>query len=327
MLKEKIKKPETITGFTVKYSVSLFLGWIFAGLFVGLVVTLVGMLVTGDYSVLANEGGAIYAGLISSLIVFGALYLSFTHAAGRNLRKHYNNHLWVRILAIVYASGLGIAAISFLVTLITPLVNAGVGVVDISDKAVLSQIISSAVAFVLLAKMIGYALQVPKWCGRNLYVWCLLILSAATVALFMIFPASFVRDATKDQKIIDDLTKISRAIGRYSDANRKLPASLGALGEAKLNRDIDKYDYELVSQVSLGSATGKYQLCSDDFLVDTKSSDYWNNYNADELQIHTTGYNCFDMSEYVYVSTGTNVNTENDNAIVGPNGTINYFED
>ncbi|MDR1196989.1 MAG: hypothetical protein LBL08_01825 [Candidatus Nomurabacteria bacterium] len=326
MSKEKIKKPETITGFTVKYCISLFLGWVFAGLLIGLVVALVSMLVTGDYSSLANSGGVVYAGLISSLIVFGGIYLGFANAAGRNLRKYYTDHLWVRVLAITYASGLAIAAISFLVALITPLVNAGVGIVDISDKVVLAQIVSSAVAFVILAKMIGYVLQFPKWCGRKLYIWCLTIISVAVIALFMIFPSSFARSAAKDQNIINDLSKISKAINRYADSNGNLPANLKTLGDGKLNRDISKYGYKIISEAEVGNSNATYQLCSDDFLTDTKTSGYWNGRSSDELQVHSEGYNCFDLSTYIYVSLYDSQPLNAEKSTTKSSG-VNYFEE
>jgi hypothetical protein len=344
MENNNIKKSEPPRLFGLKYVLSLCSGLAVIGLLTAVIHDVVDFWLAGPSSSIGGNTfayGLFFVGLISTLMVFGAVYLITTWQAGKAIKRMRAEHQWVRVLAIIFASLMAVPAVIFLIMLMIPLISLGVGTAAGDSGAVAAQCVFAGIAFLITLKMIGYHLGIPKWCGRQVYVPVFALITAAAITLFMIFPGSNIRDAASDQKIVDDLDKISSAISRYADKNDQLPAALTDLGNGQLNHALTDYEYRIISDggekestvkldgqaytvatdYSAQSHNAEYEICANGFAANTKASSYWSYSSFASFNNHSAGRDCFSKSLYIYVSS---YNTQ-------PTATIdegyNYFEE
>ena len=284
--------------FGLKFALSLVTGLVTSGLLAGLVwVTLEPMIKGISENAYAFGNGTAYVALIASLIVFGAIYFVSTYQAGKYLKKMRAEHDAVRVLSIIFAVMLAIPAVIMLISFVVPLVQLGVGTVIDTNVAVAS-CVCSILSFAVFAKMICYHVGFrPKLFNRKAYTFGLGAFAIIMVVLFMIFPGAEIRKASHDQMIIDDLSKIDRAIDRYADRNDLLPEALSDLGSAKLNQDIEKYTYTALDEDSDSGRYLYYEICADGFQTGT-NSEFDKGY-LDDFYYHSTGKACFTRDVYM----------------------------
>jgi hypothetical protein len=315
MENNNVKKPDQPRLFGLKYVLSLCSGLMIIGLLTAVIRDVIDFWLLGPNSSLGSNSlayGLFFVGLISTLVVFGVVYLITTWQASKSIKIMRAEHYWVRVLAIIFASLMAVPAIIFLIMLVVPLISLGVGTISGDSSAALAQCAFATIAFLLTIKMIGYHLGIPKWCGRNLYVPLFAIITVAAIALFMIFPGSNIRGAASDQKIIEDLDKISSAISRYADRNDQLPTALTDLGNGQLNRALGDYEYRIITDDATAEldsfgyshSNPEYEICADGFITNTKTGSYWNytSYSYNDFETHAAGRDCFSRNLHIYTT-------------------------
>jgi len=292
--------------FGLWFGLSLICGLFAAGFLVALIWATLGNMISGDPVASSYSDGRVFVGLIAALVVFAAVYVFSTFKAGKELNAKRETNNAVKVLSILYGSFLAVPAVVMLILFIIPLIELGIGSAA-NTSASIAQCVSSAVSFVVLLLMAFYQLGFwKKWLRGGVWSVSFTVLTLATIVLFMIFPGAGIRGTANDQRIIDDLEKISSAISRFSNRNDKLPESLGDLGNGKLNRSIDNYEYRLLDN-DTESEYHKYEICTDGFINDTTDGRYWTYdygfyYIYNDFAAHTAGHNCFTLSEYIYIS-------------------------
>jgi len=285
MVKDKTntEKPRMLA---LKYVISLISGGISVGLLLTLIASSIYHLVapSNEISAYAFQNGEAFVGIITNLIVFGAIYVVSTYLSG-DIKTAIRKHTYIKVLSIIFASCLAIPAVIFLVTAILPLVGFVVGTATVNAPNSIAQIVFSGIALIVLAIMICYHLGIYRF-GRGIHVAFYTALIIAATALYAAFPGTVVRNAVNDEQIINDLTKISRAIERYTTRNNSLPENLETLGNTTtLNFALSNYSYTPDTGDKPFYAT--YELCADNFLIDTGAA------TSGSFKYHAEGKQCF----------------------------------
>ncbi|MBQ2660169.1 hypothetical protein IJF86_02020 [Candidatus Saccharibacteria bacterium] len=288
------KKPSHIgkKTYALRFILSLVFGNIFLGCLLGAITTTIPAIIGGDDSTISSYMGPFYAGLITAVIVFGALHIILALSTKRAANEPPKT--WQNVLSIIYSSIWSLVGLFYLWMIISTIVGVALGLSDTENLEVIEQIVVGISALVIILVVVAEQMRLISKLPRLFYTWFMTIVSIATIAAFLIFPAAKVRDAAYDEKVESDLYAISNAIEDYADDHYTLPQNLYSVQNSlakELNFSLGNYTY---------STTGRntYKLCAD-FKTKTRSSSiYTNSYTS--FYDHDKGHVCFDKKTYSY---------------------------
>jgi len=299
--------------FVLWYVLSLIFGW---GFIVALVM-MVGFVVSGimggsdgtyyypysyvdDYAPISAgvhygyARGALYAVLLTAVVVLGAVHLVLTAMVDKRRRQDeaLGRHvLTVKIFGTIYNVGLALFGVGFLLAALYPLFALIVGVRNLDSETVAQMVTVGGTAVVMAAWMICHQVRAFAKLPKYLYAVVMGVVALTAMVLFLVFPVGNARRAESDQEIVDDLHMIRGEIERYVSEEGSLPRSLKYLDLGSLYRA--RGDYEYKQKYDGSKYDLEYTLCAHGFKSDTRKSVHPAIYPY--FGAHKKGYDCFEL--------------------------------
>ena len=263
-------------------------------------------LVNGDNFSASSWYGPFYANLVSAVVVLGITHLLLSLTVGKNWKPaDEENRRYPVVLSVIYSIGLGISIMYFLVFFIGTLIDAMLGLSDVTGTKILEQFLISFLAILILGFALIYKLDLISNISRIFYVIVMGSIALITTVLFLIFPTGEIKNTLHDENTARDLNVIEDKIGEYNDENGILPQNLNEITfkNDELKYKISDYEYKVSTnslsryERSLSSRSYKYEICAI-FKTNTEDNEkyYYSSYkytNDDSFYYHPEGRKCF----------------------------------
>jgi|GEM_PF-2982239 hypothetical protein len=294
--------------YIIKYSLTLFTGWTLTGLLIALSSIVINHLFhIKEYSdnpssmYQSASMGTIYTLLLSAIIVFCTAHILLNISSEKdNIEPDEKQSKVGKVISIIFAIGLFTTALYCIISFVYPILGKSLGLITIKTKDLIEHEIISLVGIMIIAGMAFYHIKSFKLLTTKMFSAIYVLLTGTLILLFMIFPASSIRDSVHDQSLIDDLNQISTAIDKYASENNKLPSDLADLDIEELNQRLDNYTFApgaSTSQRYSSSRSFSYELCAKGFRTDTEDGGYSGSSNY-SFSYHSKGTACFNRSAY-----------------------------
>lgn len=281
--------------YALRFVLQLIFGNIFVGCLIGTIVVVILSIVQETFNP-GTGSGEVFAGLITSVIIFGILNILLTLSTKKSPDEKPKT--WQNVLSIIYCSGWALAGIWFLWLIVSGPIGLALGLSDAEGIDVLQNTLIGVSALIIIAIVIIEQMRLIPKLPRLFYTIIMSIITIVTLTLFLIFPAATTRNAAYDDKVESDLNQIYNAINDYASDNYALPKNLNEINEYlddDFNFKLSDYEYTPSSE-----GYDEYELCAvfkTGTIRNDEDDEKYMSYGSSFYR-HKKGRYCFSRSSY-----------------------------